>query len=358
MRLVLKICFTFLLTVTLSNCSLEKVNVNNEDYILIQQNGNHYNNGFHHGELLRKEIKSNLATWKENMKTELSLSTEEMIDLVYTKTNFISTIKTHCPELIEEVKGIAKGAGVDEKLLMCYNLGEEIYNYKNKPIESCSNFGIELKDERILFYNQDLPLFLHGNNKPVILKHENYLVFTLPGLVALSGISRYNAVSCNSLPMLKMNTRGLPLPFAIRKLLTLKSDKTIDTFFSETPLAIPQNVIIASENRLIGFEISKNETCKYEPENGMIYHTNFPLINTDYNYSDYSFPSCQRFNMLDSITSINKITKEVIQTIFSSEPISNSETYLRFIVSFKNSETPNISFINPKKSDKINIIKL
>lgn len=329
-----------------------------EDYILVAHSTDNYANGYLHGQKLKDIIKDQIGSWQQNMSQELGLSQAAMEDIVYDKTNFIRAIDQYAPDLLEEIYGIADGAGLDRKLVLCYNLGEEIYNYQNQPTERCSNLAVKSKEQNMLVYNQDLPFFLHGINKPVVLRRPNELVFTLPGMLALSGVSKTVAVSCNALPMLKMNKAGLPLSFAIRQLLSQASLKDGQNYLENTPLAIPQNFLLAAPEGIIGLEVSENVVESYSTDaTKYLYHTNFPVLNQDYKYAAYQAPSCQRYqaieNFLNDRNEINDLATNRLESLFDKPPLHNDETYLRFIVSFptKAQAFPTIQLINPKRNN-------
>ena len=360
--------FFFILLFLIYSCSDSKkrdkslVTIH-KDYILITQTEDSYSNGHLHGSSLKTNIKQQIEVWQNHMFSELDLTPENMIDIVYNETNFFTIIKESTPELLKEINGIADGSGLDRKLVLCYNLGEEIYNYRNRPIEQCSNLAIEENGKKTLLYNQDLPLFLHGNNVPVILKSKETIVFTLAGMLALSGVSKKIAVSCNSLPMLTMNKNGLPLSFAIREILSQPSSSSAFAYIQKTPLAIPQNFLMISSDEMVGYEISKNSVKEYRP-NGKhyLYHTNFPLFNIDYRYGDYKKSKCERYNALSSLVGnkqeIDKLNITYFTTFFGDSPLNNRETFLRFSVSFSTDQegAPTVQFINPKQSNTTNLL--
>ena len=333
-----------------------------EAFFILAQNSDHYSNGFDHGSQLIAEVNTQLKAWESAMSSHLKLDRDSLKAIVFKHSGMYAAVENHAPKLLEEIHGIADGAGVDWKLLMAFNLGEEIYNFCNRPIESCSSIGIHTEAANTLAYNQDLPEFLHGDNTPVILKHLDHFVFTLPGMISLSGISKAMAVSCNSLPMLKMDPDGLPLTFAIRKLLEYNTIDEAKYFLKSTNLAIPQNITLTSSEGIIGFEVSKNEVREYGQDDSLVLHTNFPLVNFDLKNSGFKSPVCRRYNYLDSISQssenwISETSKEDLvlkwTEIFNQEPVLNQETYLRFVVAFNKSKPnqPLITFINPKKNN-------
>lgn len=328
--------------------------------IVIEQNQTPYQNGKNHGEILQAEIHRQIQNWEEGISAHLNISHDSMYNIVYKHTEFFSTIQEHHADLLEEINGIADGAGMDRKRVLIYNLGEEIYNFCTAHFESCSNISFSGNGIQAMAYNQDLPNFLHGNNKVIVLKYDKQVIFTMPGCIALSGLSQHVAVSCNSLPMLKMNREGLPLPFFIRQLLLANSMEEAQRAVKNTALAIPQNLMLLGNTGIKNAEISKNQIKWLPVEKGFLQHTNFPIQNTDYKNKDYHPSDCMRYAYLDSMTLEiqNQPTPnmdEKLKMVFGKSPILNPDTFLRFIAKYSPNKSVNCVLINPATHEEYSI---
>lgn len=328
---------------------------------VLGRKGTSYEKGKVYGGALKDEISVGLATWDSLVMDATNLSQEKLYQLIAEKTEFIEAIKQFTPELLEEMNGIADGAGVDRKALLCYNLGEEIMNYFRNGYESCTNVSVINKQDKLIAYNQDLPQFLHGNKTPIVLHDGNTYIFAFPGSTGISGMSQNFAVTCNSIPMLNMNKRGLPLSFMLRKLLTFSTLEEATEYLKKTPLAIPQNLLLVDRNQVVNLEISANQISEYaNPKSKrFLYHTNHPLANTDFKAKEKMIPNCERFNYLDSLFTGLPAGEEVsvlsLKKIMSSKApanIHNSNTYLKFIGKYPHNRSapPYLVVVNPKKN--------
>jgi len=294
-----------------------------------------------------------------HMESEFGLTQDSFHNIIHFRTGFLKAIQASSPTLLEEINGIADGAGVDRELILAMNLGEELYSYQQRPIEHCSNLAVAGENNNWLTYNQDLPLFLHGDNQPIILQHSKALIFAMPGTIGISGVSKTAAISCNSLPMLKMDEQGLPLSFALRQLLALKSMVSIREYLLNTPLAIPQNLLLASAKGIVGFEISKGESIEFLPDTSRyLAHTNFPIRSRNFKSAATGQSTCNRY------AAISRLSQELavkdrkmagaLLSGFSEVPLSNRESYLRFTATFSSSlKTPTVQFVNPQRSGVI-----
>lgn len=348
-----------LLLLGCSNTQGELEQTSDQDFILIPQTGNSYSDGFLHGKTCKSAIKLQVASWSQSMQSELGFNQDSFHNIIHSKTGFLSAIKANCPDLLEEINGIADGAGVNRELILPINLGEEIYSYAQRPIEHCSSLAVETPVGNVLTYNQDLPSFLHGNTQPVILQYPDAFVFAMPGTIGISGVSKTAAISCNSLPMLRMDEEGLPLSFALRQMLTLSSDASVKDYIRNTPLAIPQNLLLATAVGVVGFEISKGEAIEYLPDTSVfLFHTNFPIRSGNFKNNSGEIKACKRYEAISLLTQKTNVKEEHIPTTlmegFGLAPLTNRETYLRFTITFSSSlEYPEIQFINPRRSGVI-----
>ncbi len=359
MNYLLKILAVILFLSSCSNSveqSKEEIGIH-----VILQDKTAYLNGKIHGSSLREEIREQVENWLEGIEVHIGLTRDSAVAIVHQHTGFLGAIRMYTPNLLDEINGIADGAGIGRELLLCYNLGEEIYNFCKTKFEACSNMAYLGERENILAYNQDLPQFLRGREQPVVLKHDGYYIFTMPGSIALSAVSSDMAVSCNSLPMLRMNKEGLPLAFFIRQLIRYTSLEEAKLFIENTPLAVPQNILIISAEGMLNAEISQNNISLMDSlTESSFYHTNFPLTNRDYKYDDYIDPHCGRFHFLDSLNDNIKKHPEVkvgdvMERAFETSPLNNAETYLRYMISYREDQKPKLTLINPKRGAKIDL---
>ncbi|WP_165614850.1 C45 family autoproteolytic acyltransferase/hydolase [Flagellimonas flava] len=325
----------------------------------IEQDSDAYANGKHHGSALKEEVILQVNEWHKGITDALNIDQDSMHNIVHKHTGFVKAIEKYAPELLEEINGIADGAGLDRDLVLLFNLGEEIYNFCTSNYESCSNMAYRGTDKNILVYNQDLPKFLHGSGQPILLRHRDHFVFTMPGSIALSGVSENLAVSCNSLPMLNMNIEGLPLVFVVRKLLQMESISEARHFIEHIPMAIAQNLMLVSGEEVVNLEISKNEVNVHTAKmDSVYYHTNFPIQNSDYKTAGYQHRTCNRYLFLDSLDMAAKSPEDLsklFEKAFATRPIKNDETYLQFLVTYQKESKPILQFINPRTNESVSL---
>ena len=87
-----------------------------------------YESGYIHGETLSREIDTIIARWEKVVERDFDTDFEIVIQSFFDKTTMVDTIKKYCPEILEEVKGIAEGAGQKYETVLALQMSEEIEN--------------------------------------------------------------------------------------------------------------------------------------------------------------------------------------------------------------------------------------
>ena len=278
---------------TPANMSTQKNSVlksNNLNVVVLE--GSPYNRGLTHGRTLKREINEVLGKWRAHLEADYGLKADVFTATFFEQTDFLPAIKRWTPELLEEVRGVADGAGIDfDTMLLFQLLDEEWLNAQAVTGEHCSSVGVAKQGDHpaMIAQNMDISGFYHGYQTLLHIKYPDSdletLVFTCAGLVALNGVNnRSVGVAVNTLAQLAHSTDGLPVAFVIRGLLEQTSQEGAVKFLHTVKHASGQNYIIGGKARVDDFEASANRVSRYVPAEGrgVVYHTNHPLANDDY----------------------------------------------------------------------------
>lgn len=318
--------------------------------------GSHYEHGKRIGEYLKKEIQSRLSVWEAILLENTDQTSKEVIALLKKNTGLLQAIETHTPALLTEISGMAAGADVQYERLLSYNLAEEIMTYYSQSYESCTNIAAHQADATIIAYNLDIPDFLQGNRKPLLVNHSKGFVMSFPGIIATTVINHEFMVTTNSLPMLRMNTDGLPLPFLLRKLAGITTLEQANGIIRSVPLAIPQNLMLVSRERIHDIEVSANQQSEYQsPQHSeVIFHTNFPLVNTDFVSDDEPVLECERFERLTQRFSATAVTPSDITIKEAIISVQDEETFATVIAKYPTdiNQLPTIEVLNPNDGNR------
>jgi len=210
------------------------------------------------------------------------------------QTHYISAIQQWAPDLLEEVKGIAEGAGQSLNTILALQMMDEEWVYGlrhglDKPISKCTAFGIAAHDGiSYAGQNMDVPAWVEG--RQVLLRiaateqTPEILVFAIAGTLGVNGLNATGlGITCNTLAQLSYADDGLPVLFIVRKVLEQQSLDQAEHLLQSVKHASGQNYILSSDNAMRCFECSGSSVVRYIPVNHpeRVFHSNHPLVNQD-----------------------------------------------------------------------------
>jgi predicted choloylglycine hydrolase len=335
---------------------------------VVKLEGTPYNRGFIHGQTLKEEIKIIIEKWTKKTEALAKMNLSDIGERFIKITKYKTAIMKWNPDLLDEIKGIADGSGIDFDMIFLFQIGEELGSNLRLVYQlKCTTIGVNKTEQAPCYVaqNMDPPYFLHGFPTLLHIRHsdsdlESY-VFTSPGLIGLNGLNnKAIGITANGLSDLYPNTEGLPVAFIIRTVLEKKSFNDAINFILEIKHAKAQNYIIGGQNEAICLECFDEVKAKYIPfENAQLtYHTNNYLKIKHNSNSDY----CSRLSTLrEEIEKKNyNIELEDIKEILRStkwnagRPISHAFTYGSTIMEL--SENP-VLYIAPDQPDKTKYLR-
>lgn len=265
----------------------------NRQLKIISVSGSGYERGVQHGQQMKKEIAELMVLWKKDLEENLYMPADTFIHHFLAATDFIPAIKKYTPDILEEVRGIATGAGQPFTDMLAFQLVDEYWVYADQLSNDsthhhCSDIGVPAMNGRPAYVSQNMDLDDWMDGYQVVLhiqRHGNtpeQFVFTCAGLVSLNGINEYGVGVCvNTLMQLQASNNGLPVAFVIRGLLAKKASEALQ-FLQTTKHASGQNYTIGVVDSVYDFEASANKVVRLYPDaSGIVYHTNHPVVNND-----------------------------------------------------------------------------
>lgn len=385
MKIVIKILIIALMPFMSISCGTKSTTLDNvvldttnTTLPILHLNGTAYENGLLHGKLLQKEINELVGLWKLDLEEKYKIPADTFINIFLDSTNYIPSIKRWTPDLLDEVKGISEGSGVNFNTMFAFQLVDEIWTNArliNIP-HHCTSVGINnyKKDgsSNIIAQNIDITPFYHGFEVLLDIKNSNSdtrkLVTTFAGYLGANGLNKQIGITENSLTDLKSSMEGLPVCFISRGVLEKKSFDEAISFIKNVKHASGQNYIIGSNKNIVSLECASDQITEYWPDSSKnyTYHANKPLTNNSYHpaYLDYleymeslygAVPvtitsSDRRLDTVrNKILNNNTIDIRIIEEILSTEPVCNSLTFASTIMEFGGNY--NILYISPGKPD-------
>lgn len=332
---------------------------------VLELEGTAYNRGFMHGEALKEEIKQIISQWINFTEMKHQLKIEEMKKDFLQSTTYLQSIKKWTPELLNEIQGIADGAGIDFEMMYLLQISEEFENYIPKYnlysiAFKCTSIAVDQTDTSptIIAQNMEPPHFFQGFPTLLHIKHDNNdlesYIFTFPGFIGLNGLNnKAVGVVVNGLPDYYPRNHGLPVSFIVRGILEKTTLNDAKDFIYNIEHAKAQNYIVGSREDAICFECDSENIYIFEPKDHhkITYHTNHYLV------ADYESKYCSRLATLkEELENRNfNIDFEDIVTILSSgrynagRPICHYNTYGCTVMSL--TEEPELH-ISPGRPDK------
>ena len=382
MKTVIKILVIILFPVIFISCETKSTDSDNgildtthTDLPILHLNGTAFENGEQHGKLLRKEINELIGLWKQDIEAKYQMPADTFIKMFLDSTNYIPYIKKWTPELLDEVKGISKGSGIDFNTLFAFQLVDEIWTNARliKMPHHCTSLGVNnfIKDGGTNWNAQtiDIPSYYH--KFPVLLdikdKNSNSkkLVTTFAGYIGINGLNENISVTEDSLANLKSALSGLPVAFVSRGVLERKTFNDAVSYIKSIKHASGQNYIIVSRSNIISLECATDLIKEYWPDSTkyFTFHGNNPLTNNSYHpfYNNYlknlygaipeaiSISDKKVETVNRQLTKNTTINAETIKNILSKEPVYNQNTFAITIMELN--KKYNRLYISLNKSD-------
>lgn len=238
----------------------------------------------------REHIAAFTRDWLESLRDAGLSDPVAYVSRMLQETDFLTAIRAHVPDVLEEVRGIADGADQSLDVVLASQLMDEEWAYRPQFLrrgeaeQKCSSLAIR-SGQGLTWLGQNMDLGRHTDGHQVVMRIASHgvepgaLVFTIGGMVGLLGVNaRSIGVCVNSLPQLPYASEGLPVAFVIRKLLQARNMAEAVEVVSTVPHATGQHYLIAGPRWVRSFEASACGVVEYHsPDPARVLHTNHPL---------------------------------------------------------------------------------
>lgn len=193
---------------------------------VLRLQGDAWARGLAHGEHLRLRIAELIERWGDALEGGYGVCRRRYVDLFFEQTMFEATLARVSPQVLIEVRGIAKGAGLDYRQVLAFQHVNEEFDYaprfaKQAPAgdpEACSTIVSVPTGRRpsLVAQNLDLAEFLDGFQYVVRTSSGRgdgeIMMLTVPGMISLMGMNSHGFAICdNALTQLRTDPHGVPI---------------------------------------------------------------------------------------------------------------------------------------------------
>jgi len=275
--------------------------VDTETLKVVRLEGGPRARGRMHGETFAQAIAELLDLWGDTLERGYGVDRRRYVDLFLARTAYEATTARLAPDVLEEVRGIAEGAGVDFRRLFVFQHVNEEFEFaprlaREAPAgeapdgEACSTIVVPAAGERppLLAQNLDLARFLDGFQVllrgPCDRSDGEVMALSVPGMISLMGMNSHGFAVCdNTLSQLRTDPGGLPIYAIYRLLLESRSLAEARELVERTPHAVGLNWVMGAPDGVAMIERSAGRAVPYGPVGGRpAYHTNHPLVCEDW----------------------------------------------------------------------------
>lgn len=238
-----------------------------------------------HGEALRDTIANKTERWKAAIGKAYKRPASSFLPVFLAATDFRAAIAAHTPDLLEEVDGIAEGAGIAQHDAYALQLMDEEWWFGGFDGDGhCSSLAVAPVEGRGTLVGQTMDLPRWHDGAQAILRLDDgdseTLVYTSAGLIGLMGVSgRGLGICVNTLAQLAFSPRGLPVSFAMRGALSRANAAEAVEFLSRVPHASGQTYQIGDRDCIRTLECAAGKVVELAISGGLSLHTNHPLAN-------------------------------------------------------------------------------
>ena len=255
-----------------------------EKYFFAELSGTPYEIGYQHGSLAKKYVMTSLDNYKRMFLDHSGVYWE---DAKRVAPKYIPCIMDYDPDLIEEMRGVADGAGVDFEDILTLNARSEVLMTMKvgeaKEIhDGCTNVSVcstrSIDGHAYLGHNWDWRADQMASIVTFKIKQQNkpdILMVTEGGIIGKFGVNECGVgVAMNALTT-PCDANGIPLHIVLRGILnstTLTNGLMASVAY---PNACPANYVMGTGDGVV-FDLERmpDDYDVIMPEKGVIVHTN------------------------------------------------------------------------------------
>ena len=244
----------------------------------IQASGTPYEIGYIHGTLAKEKILNNIKVYDEMFQQWSKINWEQAKERAKKYKKYVEEE----PELLEEMKGIAEGAGLEFEDIMALNARSEVVFAENVMSDACTSFSVlpEASKNQHTYIGQNWDWRAGSIDNLIILKikQENkpsIFMVTEAGIIGKIGFNSKGLGVCLNALSVVGKAEGMPLHVTLRRILNSNTINEALMKINGIKNAGPGNYLMAQND---GCTLTVEKTPEawdfILSENGVLMHTN------------------------------------------------------------------------------------
>lgn len=293
-------------------------------YPLITVEGTHYDMGVQHGSACADRIHSFFDFAIDLFCSLHSVDKKRVLEM---SSEYLPVLESSCPHLVDEMRGVAKGAKLTLPEILFLHVRTELGYYKKS---GCSAFAVapDRSAGKSLLAGQNwdnipyavrlmIVLRLKPKNKPSIL------LLTFPGVVGYVGINSSGVSIWDNQLMCPDWKIGVPHYFMKRMVLERETLKDAVEILDKVEKSSSENFVMTDgTGRITTVECTPKDIIELPPSGGIVYHTNHFLADKFVPLERFvkDLPdTCDRLKRLEILFKeySGRLSVETLKTIFS-----------------------------------------
>jgi hypothetical protein len=249
-----------------------------------------------HGETLRGPIAELLSLWGDNLERSHGVDRRRYVEFLFARSGYMAALERYAPLVLEEIHGIAEGAGAEFRTLLAFQHVNEEFDAAPAFAEgagygeACTTIALDPTPSRpaLIAQNLDLAQYLDGFQimlrVPCDRSDGEIMTLSVPGMISLNGMNSFGFAVCdNTLGQLRTNLQGVPIFAIYRLLLESRTMAEAQSVVQRTAHAVGLNWVMGDPAGVCMIERSANEAVFHGPSSpAPAFHTNHPLTCTDW----------------------------------------------------------------------------
>ncbi|MFC3900683.1 C45 family autoproteolytic acyltransferase/hydolase [Aliicoccus persicus] len=234
--------------------------------------------GYQHGSSAKDKVHLSLNSYERLFRENNGFTWKEAVEK---GKFFMNYLEKNFPHLLEEMEGVAKGAGVDFYDILTLNARSEIALTSSK--DGCTSLSYSKGNDNDLYIAQNWDWMSDQTGSLIFAeiegKNHSIRTVTEAGILAKVGSNSHGlGIGLNAL-MIQDYKEGLPIHLALREILNCTDIDEAHALVRDEKVSAAGNFIMAQDNgetkRLINNEITPNlVTSKGFVDAGALCHTN------------------------------------------------------------------------------------